>query len=219
MPDAVTYAISSLPFLVQGLQLTLMVSALVVFFGLVFGVLLGTALTFGPFWLTWPIRVYSDVIRGIPILVLIFFIFYGLPVIGVNLPNLPAAVVALTVFKAAQVIEITRGAFQSIPKGQTEAGKSIGLTFPQRFVHVLAPQATRRFLPPFVNSVVDAVKGSALVSLLGIVDLMQAILQVVGRTYRAMPIYVAGALIYFAINYALSVLSRRLEQRFAYIRE
>jgi polar amino acid transport system permease protein len=198
---------------------TLEVSFLVVALSLVIGVLLGIGLTFGPWPLRLPIRLYSDVIRGIPILVLIFFIYYGLPAIQINLDSLTAAVVALTVFKSAQVIEITRGAFQSIPKGQMEAGKAIGLVFRQRMLYVLIPQATRRFIPPFINSVVDAVKGSALVSLLGVIDLMQAIQQVIGRTYVPLPLYVLGALIYFLINYSLSLLARRMEARFAYIRE
>ena len=105
-------------------------------------------------------------------------------------------------FATAQVIEITRGAIQSIHHGQTEAGKAIGLTFGQRLVYVIFPQALRRFLPPWINSVTDTVKGSALVSLVGIVDLMLAIQQVIGRIYEPMPLYILGALIYFAINYA-----------------
>ena len=84
---------------------------------------------------------------------------------------------------------------------------------------MIFPQALRRFLPPWINSVTDAVKGSALVSLVGVVDLMLAIQQVIGRIYEPMPLYLLGAAIYFAINYSLSSLSRRLEQRFAYIRE
>jgi polar amino acid transport system permease protein len=212
-------ALNSLPFLFQGLWVTLYVSAIVVALSLVIGVLLGTALTFGPLPVRVPIRIYSDVIRGVPILVLIFFIYYGLPAVQINLDNLMAAIVALTVFKTAQVIEITRGAFQSIPKGQMEAGMAIGLVFRQRMIYVIVPQAARRFIPPFINSVVDAVKGSALISLLGVVDLMQAIQQVVGRTYVPLPLYVLGALIYFAINYSLSLLARQLEARFAYIRE
>jgi polar amino acid transport system permease protein len=100
-----------------------------------------------------------------------------------------------------------------------EAGKSIGLTFGQRLVYVVLPQAVRRFLPPWINTVVDTVKGSALLSLVGIVDLMLAVQQVIGRTFRPMPMYVLGALIYIAINFALSSVSRTLEARFAYIRE
>jgi ABC-type amino acid transport system permease subunit len=85
--------------------------------------------------------------------------------------------------------------------------------------HVIFPQAVRRFLPPWINAVTDAVKGSALVSLIGVVDLMLAVQKVIGRTYEPMPLYVTGAIIYFLINYSLSSLSRQLETRFAYIRE
>ena len=97
--------------------------------------------------------------------------------------------------------------------------KAIGLTFGQRMVYVIFPQAIRRFLPPWINAVTDAVKGSALVSLIGVVDLMLAVQQVIGRIYEPMPLYVLGALIYFVINYSLSTLSRRLEARYSFIRE
>lgn len=212
-------ALRSLPFLWGGLLVTLHVSLLVVTFSLAAGVLLGVGIAYGPRWLYWPIRFYSDFFRGVPLLVLIFFVYYGLPAARINLTSFAAAVLALSAFKTAHVIEIVRGAIQSIPRGQTDAGKAIGLTFRQRLQYVVAPQAVRRFLPPWINAVVDTVKGSALVSLVGIVDLMLAIQQVIGRTYVPMPMYVLGALMYFAINYSLSLTSRRLEARFAYIRE
>jgi polar amino acid transport system permease protein len=212
-------ALRSLPFLWDGLQVTLHVSALVVIFSLVAGTVLGLALAFGPRWLYWPIRLYSDFLRGIPLLVLIFFVYYGLPAFRINLTNFAAAVLALSAFKTAHVIELVRGAVQSIPRGQTDAGKAIGLTLGQRLLWVIAPQAVRRFLPPWINAVVDTVKGSALVSLVGIVDLMLAIQQVIGRTYEPMPLYVLGALMYFVINYSLSLASRQLEARFVYVRE
>lgn len=212
-------AIESLPFLVQGFLVTLQVSFLVVAISLVIGVVMGTGLVFGRWWLYWPVRLYSDFIRGIPVLVLIFFVYYGLPVLGLNLDNFWAAVAALTAFKVAHVVEIFRGAVQSIHHGQMEAGKAIGLTFWQRLTWIILPQAVRRFLPPWINAVTDAVKGSALVSLIGVVDLMLAVQQVIGRTYEPMPLYVTGAIIYFLINYSLSTVSRRLEVRFSYIRD
>ena len=212
-------AIQSLPYLWQGLLVTLAVSGLVVGLSLLFGVVLGTILSYGPAPVRWAIRIYSDVIRGIPILVLIFSVYYGLPPLGINLNNFVSAVAALTLFTTAQVIEITRGAIQSIHFGQTEAGKAIGLGFWPRMIHIVFPQALRRFLPPWINNATDAVKGSALVSLVGIVDLMTSIQQVIGRIYEPMPLYVLGTLIYFAINYSLSSLSRQLEARYAYIRE
>jgi polar amino acid transport system permease protein len=213
-------ALYGLPFLWQGLLVSLHASLIVVAASLGIGVVLGMAITYGPKLVALPIRGFSDIIRGIPILVLMFFVFYGLPIaVGANINNFIAGVIALSLFSTAQVIEIARGALQSIPRGQMEAAKSIGLTFPQRMVYVILPQSMRRFLPPWINSVTDAVKGSALLSLVGVVDLMQAIQQVIGRTYEALPLYVLGALIYFVINYTLSVLSRVLETRYAYIRE
>lgn len=214
--DAIVYAI---PYLMGGLGTTLLVSLIVVLLSLVAGVLVGVGLIYGPWPLRWLIRFLTDCVRGIPILVLIFAVYYGLPPLGLNLSSFWAAVLALTLFKTAQVIEYTRGAVSSIPRGQMEAAKSIGLIFSQRLRYVIFPQATRRFLPPWLNGVTDAVKGSALVSLLGVVDLMQAINQVIGRTYEPMPLYVLGALIYFAINFSLSTMSKVLERRYAYIKE
>jgi len=205
----------ALPFLWQGFLVTLAVSGLVVAGSLLLGLVLGVALTFGPKALGWPIRAFADTIRAIPLLVLIFTVYYGLPALQVNLPPFWAAVAALTLFKTGHVIEIVRGAVQSIHPGQMEAAKSIGLTFIERLRWVILPQAVRRFLPPWINSVTDSVKGSALVSLVGVIDLMMAIQQVIGRTYEPMPMYVLGALIYIAVNAALSLTSRRLERRFA----
>jgi polar amino acid transport system permease protein len=210
---------ASMPFLWHGLFVSIEVAVIVVLLSLIVGLLLGTIVTYGPLPARLLVRLFSDIIRGIPILVLIFFVYYGLPVTGLNLSNFTAAVFALTLFSTAQVIEIARGALQSIHHGQMEAAKAIGLTFSRRLAYVVFPQAVRRFLPPWINSVADAVKGTALLSLVGVVDLMLAIQQVIGRTYEPMPLYILGALIYFAINYSLSSLSRTLEARYAYIRE
>lgn len=212
-------AFESLPFLVDGLLVTLQITAIVVLISLVIGVAMGVALTYGSAWLRWPVRIYSDFIRGIPVLVLIFFAYYGLPATGLNLDSFTAAVVALTAFKISHVIETTRGAIQSIHPGQMEAAKAIGLPFWNRLFYVIFPQAVRRFLPPWINTVADAAKGSALVSLIGVVDLMLAMQKVIGRTFEPMPIYIAGAIIYFLINYSLSTTSRRMESRFSFIRE
>jgi polar amino acid transport system permease protein len=213
------FVVTTIPFLLQGLLITLEVSGLVVVISLVVGILVGVGFAYGPLWLRLLLRGYSDILRGTPLLVLIFSVYYLLPFAGLNLQPFPAAVVALAAFKTAHVGEIARGAIQSIAIGQTDAGKAIGLTFAQRLAYVILPQAVRRFLPPWINSVTDAVKGSALVSLVGIVDLMLASQQVIGRTYEPLPVYLLAAAIYFAINYSLSTASRRLEARFAYIRE
>jgi polar amino acid transport system permease protein len=215
----IQFLANTIPFLWQGLLVTLVVSALVVATSVVSGILFGIGLVYGPVWIRLPIRIYADVLRGTPLIVLIFLVIYGLPMLGVDFGNFGSAVIALAGFKTAHVAEITRGAIQSIHHGQTDAGKAIGLTFAQRLWYVIMPQAVRRFLPPWINAVADAVKGSALVSLVGIVDLMLAVQQVIGRTYDPLPLYMLGAAMYFAINYSLSQASRSLEARFAYIRE
>ena len=219
MSDVTSFIAATLPFLWQGLMMTLFVSLAVVAISLVTGVLIGIAFAYGRWWLTLPLRIFSDIMRGMPLLVVIFTIYYLLPFAGLNLQPLPAVLLALALFKTAHVGEIARGAIQSITKGQTDAGKAIGLTFAQRLAYVILPQAVRRFLPPWINSVTDAVKGSSLVSLVGIVDLMLASQQVIGRTYEPLPVYLLAAAMYFMINYSLSSLSRRLEARYAYIRD
>jgi polar amino acid transport system permease protein len=217
--DVLQQIVYATPFLVTGLLITLAVSSITVALSLVIGVVLGVGLVYGPRPLRWIIRGFSDIIRGIPILVLLFFVYYGLPITGLNLQPFAAAVLGLTVFKVAQVIENVRGAIGSIPNGQMDAAKAIGLSFSERLAYVIAPQAMRRFLPPWLNGVTDAVKGSALISLLGVGDLMLAIQKVVGRTYEPLALYCFGAVLYFLINYALSLGSRALERHFSYIRE
>jgi polar amino acid transport system permease protein len=212
MIDAMIYA---LPFLWDGFLITVAVSGIVVAASLALGLAFGVILAFGPAWIGLPIRAFADTVRAIPLIVLIFTVYYGLPALQVPLSPFWAAVTALAAFKTGHVIEIVRGAITSIHPGQMEAAKSIGLTFLERLVYVVFPQAVRRFLPPWINSVTDSVKGSALVSLVGVVDLMMAIQQVIGRTYQPMPLYILGAMIYIAVNAALSVASRRLEARFA----
>lgn len=216
MTPATTAMLDALPFLWRGLATTLAVSALVVLLSLLAGTALGLLRVYGGPLLQSAVQAFSDIVRGIPVLVLIFFVFYGLPAVGVHLPSFASAVLALAIFSTAQVAELARGALQSIHPGQDEAAKAIGLGFLQRMVSVILPQAARRFLPAWVNSVTDAVKGSALVSLIGVVDLMMAIQQVIGRTYQAMPLYLLGGAIYFAINYGLSQLSRRCERQLSY---
>lgn len=211
--------LQSVPFIVKGVEVTIGYSLVVVALSLLFGGLLGMALCFGPAPLRWIIRFYSDAMRGIPVVVVVMTVYYGLTPLGINLGNFMAAVVALTVFTTAQVIDIVRGAVQSIHYGQHEARKAIGLGFWQGMVFVIFPQALRRFLPPWINSVTDVVKGSAFVSFFGIVDLMLGLQQVIGRVYEPMPLYILGCVVYFAINFSLSTLSRRLEARYAFIRE
>ncbi|TGS71755.1 amino acid ABC transporter permease [Mesorhizobium sp. M3A.F.Ca.ET.201.01.1.1] len=206
-------ALSALPSLMAGLFATVMIALSVIMIATIAGMFFGLVLSYGRPLARLLVRGYVDVIRGIPLLVLIFLIYYGLPALGANLPSIPTAILALSIFKSAQVAEVARGGLQAIPGGQHDAAKALGLNGWQRFGLVILPQVVQRVLPPWINLVADTVKDTALLSLLGVVDLMLSIQQVIGRTYEPMPIYVLGIAIYFSINFTLSVLSRGLEVR------
>jgi polar amino acid transport system permease protein len=208
--------INSLPLILKGLGVTLQVSGLVLAFGTVIGIFGGLSLLYGPLLLRWLVRLYVDTIRGIPLLVLIFAIFYGMPVLGVRVSAIAAGILALSIFCGAHVSEVIRGGVNSIPRGQTEAAKAIGLTFVPRLRYVIFPQALRRILPPWVNSAVEMVKASSLVSLVSVVDLMLSIQQIVGRTRETLLLYGVAALLYFVIKYSISLVGARLEKRFSF---
>jgi polar amino acid transport system permease protein len=208
--------IASWPLLMVGLKITLQVSALVVLIGSLIGIGGGIALLYGPRPLQGLVRLYVDIVRGIPLLVLLFATFYGLPALGLQVSALAAAVIALSAFCGAHVSEVIRGGIHSIPKGQTDAGKAIGLTFWQRLQYVIFPQAISRLLPPWVNTAVEMVKASSLISLLSVVDLMLSVQQIVGRTRQTLLLYAVAACLYFVINYTISTIGLIIEERYSY---
>ena len=203
-----------------GLALSVQLAFVSILIGCVIGLALALAHSGGNRWTRGAVAAYVEFVRNVPLLLLVYLVFYGIPSAGGFAYDATTSFVAtLAIYSGAYLVEVFRAGLDAVPRGVIDAGKAIGLTFAQRLAWVVFPQALRRFLPPWVNSVTDTVKGSSLVSLVGIVDLMLAAQQVIGRTYEPLPVYVLAALMYFAINYALSVASRRLEARFAYIRE
>jgi len=205
------------PALLRGLAVTLELSAVVIVLGSTIGYLGGLSLEYGPKPLWAAVRVYVDTLRGIPVLVLLFAIFYGLPIVGIQIGAFGAGVVALSVFAGAHMTEVVRGGIASIPRTQGDAAKAIGLQFWERLRWVILPQAVRRILPPWVNTAVELVKGSSLVSLIGVVELLLATQQVVGRTFIVIPTYTLAGLMYFVVNYGISRLGALVERRYAFL--
>jgi len=208
--------LSCMPLILRGLTITLLVSLAVLLLGTLLGIGGGLSLLHGARPLRLFVRIYVDVCRGIPHLVLIFAIFYGFPALGLQVSAVVAGILALGLFCGAHMSEIIRGGLDSIPRGQSDAAKALGLTFLQRLRHVLFPQAVGRILPAWVNTAVEIVKSSSLVSLVSVVDLTMAIQQIVGRTREALLFYAVAAALYFVINFTLSVTGRRLERKFAH---
>lgn len=204
------------PLIGRGLAVTLAVSAAVLLLGSIIGLGGGLCLLYGARPLRLAARFYADTLRGIPQLVLIFAIFYGFPALGLPLSAVLAGILALSLFCGAHVAEVIRGAVASIPRGQTDAAMGIGLGFRQRLRHVIFPQAVVRILPAWVNTAVEVVKSSSLVSLVSVVDLTMAVQQIVGRTREALLFYAVAAALYFLFNFTLSMAGRRLEKRFGH---
>jgi polar amino acid transport system permease protein len=208
--------LSSAPLIGRGLLVTLVVSVSVLLLGTIIGLGGGLGLLYGARPLQLAARIYVDTLRGIPQLVLIFAIFYGFPVLGLPLSAILAGILALSLFCGAHVAEIVRGAVASIPRGQSDAAMGIGLTFRQRLRYVIFPQAVVRILPAWVNTAVEIVKSSSLVSLVSVIDLTMAVQQVVGRTREALLFYAVAAALYFVLNFTLSMAGQRLEKRFSH---
>jgi polar amino acid transport system permease protein len=199
-----------------GLLCTLGVSATAISAGTLFGLLIGVALAEGAKPLRFLCRVYVDILRGTPVLVLVLAAFYVPAVVGLNLNALSAGILALTLFCGAHVGEIVRGALQTIPPGQTEAGRSIGLTFPQIMAHVLFPQALRAILPTWINTGVELVKASTLLSVIGVGDLLLKVQEIIGRTFMSLDFYVLAGAIYLVVNFTIERLGKAAERRLAH---
>jgi polar amino acid transport system permease protein len=199
--------------ILKGVGVTISISFLAICFGTALGVGVGLALTYGGKPLRFVVRAYTDFIRGTPVLVLVLASYYVLGTIGIDLGPFEAGVLALAVFCSSHVGEIIRGALQSIPKGQTEAAKATGLTFPQTFAYVLGPQALRQILPAWVNTAAEMVKASTLLSIIGVGELLLRTQELISRTFLSLEFYFFAGLLYFAINYAIERFGRFVERK------
>lgn len=207
-----------LPILLNGALLTVEVSFFAILLSAVVGLLGGLGLVYGSSPLRFFVRAYVDLVRGIPALVLLFVVYYILPVLGLQLSPFSAGVIALTLLGGAHVTENMRGGISSIPRTQVDAAKAIGLVFWSRLRWVILPQAVRRILPPFINTAVDLVKGSALASLVGLREILLATQQIAGSTFIVLPTYALATILYLGINYCISLLGDTLEKRYAYLK-
>jgi polar amino acid transport system permease protein len=200
--------------LLWGFLLTVVASAAAIAAGALLGIVFGLALTFGGRVVAFPFRVIVDVVRGTPLLVLILATYYMPSGLGLSPGPMTAGIIALTVFCASHVGETLRGALLAIPPAQTDAGRAIGLTFVQMLFYVLMPQAIRQIAPNFVNTAVEIVKGSSLLSAIGVGELLLTTQEVIGRTFRTMEFYALAGALYLLINLALSTGGSWLERRF-----
>ena len=164
--------------------------------------------------LLWPARVYVSLIRGTPMLAQLFIIFYALPNVGIILDPLPTAIIAFSLNNGAYSSEILRAAILSIPKGQWEAGYTVGMNYRQNVTRIILPQAVRVAIPPLSNSFIGLVKETSLASVVLVPELMRQANIIASRTYEFLLVYTEAALFYWIACFLLSVLQARLERHF-----
>lgn len=219
-----------------GLKNTLIIAASSVVLAVLIGVVLGTLLTIRFLPLQGAIRLYIEIWRGLPIIVTIFILFFGLPTLAdelnveaLRLSEIKAAILGLSLWGSAQIAEATRGAVQSIPREQHEAAAALGFRWIGRHVYVILPQALRRLLPPLVGLSVNVIQNSTLAQILGVPELLETAersterlsfptvdpttLSVEGGDPHALQIYGAVMVIFFLISFPLTRLAAYLERR------
>jgi len=168
----------------------------------------------------WPgaqrgVALYVQLFQGTPLLMQMFLAYFGLALLGVDTSPLAAAAVCLTLYAAAYLTEIWRGCVEAVPRGQWEASSALALSFGEQLRHVVLPQALRLATAPTVGFVVQLIKGTALASVIGFVEVTKAGQMIANATFQPFLTYGCVALAYFALCYPLSAWSRRLERRLA----
>lgn len=202
-----------MPTLLQGTLQTLALFALTLVLALPLGLpfALGSNSKFLP--LRWLSRTYVWIFRGTPLMLQLFFFYYGLGIMGIDLGQFPAAVLTFVLNYAAYFAEIYRAGIQSIDRGQHEAAKTLGFTPWKTMRYIIIPQAVARIIPPVCNETITLVKDTALVNVIGVAELLKAAKSAVNRDVNPTA-YLLAAAIYLLLTFALTMLSQKLEKRF-----
>jgi polar amino acid transport system permease protein len=204
---------NNLDAILQGVLVTISLALLAEVLGIILGLVLALLKISRSRMLSWPAQVYIDFFRGTPLLVQIIIIYFTTASVGLRFESLFfAGLVALTLNSAAYVAEIFRAGIQSIDKGQMEAGRASGLSYPQTMRYIIVPQAFRRTIPPLTNEFVTLVKDTSLVSVLGLAELLRAARVLQAETFNGTPL-IAAAFIYLIICLPLIYLANGLERR------
>lgn len=207
--------VRSFSLLLAGAAVTVQITALSVGFGLLIGMFVGMARLSKLLPVRAAAAVYVDFIRGTPLLVQIFLIYFALPILlGARIDPFVAAITACSINSGAYVAEIFRAGIQSIDKGQMEAGRSLGMTWPQTMRHIILPQAFKRVIPPLGNEFIAMLKDSSLVSVIGFEELTRRGQLIIARTYGSFEIWLTVAFIYLLMTFTISRLVDYLERRY-----
>lgn len=210
MSDAFSWI--NLRFLLDGLWVTIQVSVVSIIFSMILGGIAGTVRYSNIPILSKVVGIIVDIIRNLPLLLIIFFTYFALPQIGIKLNIFWAAVAALTIFESAMLSEIFRAGLNAVPSGQTEAGMSSGLTYVQTLTMIVMPQAFKSMLPAILSQLISLIKDTSLAVIISLPELTHNAKIIYGQnTNYVIPMFIAMTAMYFLVCYLLSVVSNLLE--------
>jgi len=201
--------------ILSGVQATILLSLIAFAGGGVVGLAIALMRTSERAWLRRCAGFYIDFFQGTPLLLQLFLVFYGLPVLGYKVNPWVAVAIGFTLHASAFLGEIWRGSIQAVPRGQTEAAYALGLGYVSRMRDVVLPQAMRISVAPTVGFMVQLIKGTSLAAIIGFVELSRSAQIIASATYKPLLAYGCAAVVYFVLCFPLSRLSLRLEKRFA----
>ncbi|HPS87577.1 MAG TPA: amino acid ABC transporter permease [Spirochaetota bacterium] len=207
------FILNNFNFIAEGCLITIVISAVSFLIALIISILTGTLLSGPlPFSIEKFLKGFIEIFRGTPLLIQLFFIYYGLPSIGITMDSYTAAVIGLSLHSGAYMSESVRASLMSVERGQYEAASSLGMNRMEILLHIIYPQAFRIALPVMMNSFSALLKESSLVSVLAITELTRAGQLIYTRTYRPFEVYITIGVIYFIMTYSVSRLSRVMER-------
>ncbi|MCY8486285.1 ABC transporter permease subunit [Bacillus atrophaeus] len=209
-------AIESFPYVIKGIWYTLLISFVSMFAGTMLGLFISLARMSKIALLRWPARLYISFMRGVPILVILFILYFGFPYIGIEFSAVIAALLGFSLNSAAYIAEINRSAISSVDKGQWEAAASLGLSYWKTMRGVILPQSVRVALPPLANVLLDLIKASSLAAMITVPELLQHAKIIGGREFDYMTMYILTALIYWAICSVAAAFQNILEKKYAH---
>ena len=204
---------TAIPLLARGTVVTLQISLVAGVLACVIGFALGLAALSNIRPLRFAIAAYVDFVRGTPLLIQVFLVFFALPVIGIRFDEIWAGIIALAFNTSAYIAETVRGGVGSVERGQTEAAKSIGMTRGKILLYVLLPQSIRPMMPALTNDLITLVKNTSLLSVISVYELTRAGQAIISVHFVPFEIYLLLALYYYALIKTLSYLSRFVESR------
>jgi polar amino acid transport system permease protein len=206
--------VQSLPALAKGAVITAELTVISILIGALIGTIVGVGRLSGRPVLEWLLAGYVTLMRGVPLLVTLLFLYYGLPSVGVRLDAFTVAIIALSITSGAYIGEIVRAGIQSIDPGQMRAARSLGMSWAGAMRRIILPQAMRRVLPPLTNEALTLLKNTSLVSTIALADLLRAGLEVMTWQANTFSPFAGVALFYLLLTLPLVWLNTRLEQRY-----